>query len=119
MVANALPNTSIRHISIEYNDFIEENSLHQLIAPESLLKSLLLKCGNLKTSSTMKLAFELKYNRQLRILDLWDNNIDDLTYFTEGLKFNQSVVSINFGKNAVSDESALQLFKVIINVLNL
>jgi Ran GTPase-activating protein (RanGAP) involved in mRNA processing and transport len=106
---------NIRHLSIDYNVKITESSVNLLFGEDSCLRSLSLRGNEIRDQIAKIIALNLKTNRVMISLDLFDNRIGKLgaEFLGDALKHNSTLQILNLGKNFIEDEGLLALLKVV------
>ena len=100
----ALSQEFVPWLQIDWNP-LPDIKIAELLREGSKLQLLALRVSGLGDETFRLLCENLKNNKYLKTLDLYGNNISNLTPFAEVLDINRFLVNLNIGKNHISDDS--------------
>lgn len=104
-------------LQIDWNPVENPMIFADLLCLDSKLHSLSLKSCNLDNESFFTICESLKTNKTLNFLDLYSNQISDLSKLSEALKENRSLVGLSLCSNNIHDENLSPLIGIIGKIL--
>ena len=109
---NLIKQSDIKILQIDWNPIENPDLFGEFLKSPSKLQNLSLKSSGIHIQAFNCLCENLKVNKSLQTLDLYGNNITNLTALASLLETNRSLASINLSGNQLTDEHLAPLVGV-------
>ncbi|AUH73416.1 hypothetical protein [Legionella sainthelensi] len=108
-------NSSIRYLNLTANYMGDEalQNLANTLPNNNSLTTLILRKNRISNNGLKQLSEALQQNNTLVHLDLTENDFDSVQYLGDFLQHNISITSIDFDKEKISDNSFVEIEKLL------